>query len=206
MAKNSVTNTTVATESDPLTFFAEQVLTGRAIENSERRGQQELVVSDVLPAAMSPETRTVLEKAGVIFGELVEGDNIFRNATLPIGWRKEATDHDMHSHLLDDKGRLRANIFYKAAFYDRSARLTAMPRYSMHNDYERLKKDGCGVAYVKRDDVIVFTSEIHPKIVERDGGEAKYYEPLNKAEEQTKAWLKAYKPDWTDKSAYWDEP
>ncbi len=55
---------------------------------------------------------------------LQEADDLFVFAILPDGWKKQATDHDMHSELIDDKGVVRARIFYKAAFYDRSASIT----------------------------------------------------------------------------------
>ena len=40
---------------------------------------------------------------------------------MPNGWKKQATDHSMWSELIDDKGKVRATIFYKAAFYDQRA-------------------------------------------------------------------------------------
>jgi hypothetical protein len=70
-----------------------------AIENQEAEGQKE----------------------GVKFGKPLPDNSIFCNAELPKGWKKRATDHSMWSELVDDKGVVRAQIFYKAAFYDRSA-------------------------------------------------------------------------------------
>jgi hypothetical protein len=92
-----------------------------AIKAQEARGQQELVNAAVLPAECSADDRTALEAAGVVFGDPVEGDDLFINVTLPEGWKKQATDHAMWSELLDAEGKVRANIFYKAAFYDRRA-------------------------------------------------------------------------------------
>ena len=92
------------------------------IEQQESRGQRELVNSDVLPAEIHGERQT-LENAGVIFGEPVEGDPLFINVTLPDGWKKWATGHSMWSSLVDSDGNERARIFYKAAFYDRSANM-----------------------------------------------------------------------------------
>lgn len=43
------------------------------------------------------------------------------NVELPDGWKKVGTNHDMHSDLVDETGKVRASIFYKAAFYDRRA-------------------------------------------------------------------------------------
>ncbi len=94
-----------------------------AIESQEARGQEELVNADVLPTSIASyaEPRKVLEDAGVVFGEEVKNDALFTNVGLPHGWKKHATDHSMHSELIDELGRVRAYIFYKAAFYDRRA-------------------------------------------------------------------------------------
>jgi len=62
---------------------------------------------------------------GIVFGEKV--DDLFTSVTLPEGWHKEATEHAMWSKLIDDQGRERASIFYKAAFYDRSAFMSITP-------------------------------------------------------------------------------
>ena len=96
---------------------------GGSIEQQESRGQRELVNSDVLPAEIHGD-RQKLENAGVIFGEPVEDDPLFINATLPDGWKKQATDHSMWSNLVDSDGNERARIFYKAAFYDRCASMS----------------------------------------------------------------------------------
>lgn len=94
-----------------------------AIEAQEKRGQKELIVSESLPIEMDAECRQALESAGVVFGEPYEDDPLFCIAQLPEGWSKRATDHDMWSELIDGTGKVRAGIFYKAAFYDRRAML-----------------------------------------------------------------------------------
>ena len=91
-----------------------------SIEASEARGQHELVASTQLPCRVIGD-KSQLEAAGVVFGEPTPNDPLFCEAKLPAGWKKEATDHSMWSKLVDDKGRTRASIFYKAAFYDRDA-------------------------------------------------------------------------------------
>lgn len=57
-------------------------------------------------------------------------DDLFYSVELPEGWKVEATDHHMWNNLFDDKGRRRANFFYKAAFYDRDAFINFEHRYS----------------------------------------------------------------------------
>jgi hypothetical protein len=95
----------------------------RAIEAQEARGQQELVESEQLPVRINEGGREKLEALGVVFMPCV-GDDIFRSVKLPKGWKKVLTDHSMWSNLVDDKGVVRAQIFYKAAFYDRSAHMS----------------------------------------------------------------------------------
>jgi hypothetical protein len=91
---------------------------GRAIEAMEASGQRELVESSVLPVEGPIED---MEKLGFVFGDVVQGDSLFRHAQLPEGWTKVGTDHSMHSKIVDERGVERVSIFYKAAFYDRRA-------------------------------------------------------------------------------------
>jgi hypothetical protein len=90
------------------------------IEASEKRGQQQLVASAVMPTDRKGDAEEYAA-LGFVFGEIVEGDEIFIHCALPEGWTKQASDHDMWSYILDDLGRRRVAVFYKAAFYDRSA-------------------------------------------------------------------------------------
>jgi hypothetical protein len=85
----------------------------------EARGQSELINSTKLPVQGSnnPEILAM----GITFGDVTPGDDLFREATLPEGWKKEGSDHAMWSYIVDDEGTQRVAIFYKAAFYDRDA-------------------------------------------------------------------------------------
>ncbi|MEU6294846.1 hypothetical protein [Streptomyces erythrochromogenes] len=94
--------------------------TDALIGGQERRGQQQLVHSDRLPAEFHGD-RADYEALGFTLGDPDPADPLFAPATLPAGWTREASDHDMWSYLLDDHGRRRVAIFYKAAFYDRRA-------------------------------------------------------------------------------------
>lgn len=129
---NRVRNTTREIESNPAAGFA-MCLPG-GIEASEARGQAELVGSSVLPAEMGDQ-RPAFEALGFWFGERVEGDPLFIHAELPAGWSKAPSDHDMWSYVLDDKGRKRVSVFYKAAFYDRRARMSLARRYDIGGVY-----------------------------------------------------------------------
>lgn len=90
------------------------------IGQQERAGQQQLVHSDRLPTELhSP--REDFEALGFSFGDPDPHDPLFMPATLPDGWKREASDHDMGSYVVDELGRRRVSVFYKAAFYDRKA-------------------------------------------------------------------------------------
>lgn len=93
---------------------------GGYVEAQEARGQRELVESTDLPTDTGGTDEQFLA-LGFTFGKPARRDPLFRPATLPHGWRREASDHAMWSHVLDEKGRKRVGIFYKAAFYDRRA-------------------------------------------------------------------------------------
>jgi hypothetical protein len=90
------------------------------ITGMEKSGQAQLVNSEVLPVDMKP-SRAEFETLGFVFGEPVQGDDLFISATLPAGWKRRASDHDMWSYIDDETGKPRVAIFYKAAFYDRHA-------------------------------------------------------------------------------------
>lgn len=161
-----------------------------AIELSEAQGQVDLVNSTHLPIKTSPDKETITAETGIVFGEPV--DELFVNAALPSGWAKRATDHSMHSDLLDDRGRVRADIFFKAAFYDRRADLRFRAFYTVFSNYDTdavtitdandktVKDFGCAaVSAISRDE---------------------FYALQDKAT----AWLTENYPDYRDPFAYWD--
>lgn len=191
-------NTTRRVQEDPLGFLAAAMVMGssNAIEHQERSGQQGFVHSDTLPADMREGCREALEKLGAKFGDPVKGDSLFIACTLPEGWTKQGTDHAMWSKLIDDKGRERGSIFYKAAFYDRSAHMDLKRRYRLSRDYE--VRDGViyhacdGDAVIRTFDKIMFS--------------ARSWEALEEAVKVAKAWMGDKFPAWEDPAAYWDDP
>lgn len=132
----------------------------RVIEEQERAGQNELLRSMQLPRNMG--RREDYEKLGFRFAEVsgkqVTGDKLFLDAALPTGWKKVATDHSMWSNLVDAKGRVRARIFYKAAFYDRDAHMHLIPRFTA----KQLRSDD-GAIPPERDGEYVFLDTVMGK-------------------------------------------
>jgi hypothetical protein len=94
--------------------------TGAPIEAQEARGQQQLLTSDRMPVDLGGELEA-FEALGFTFGTPDPADPLFMPATLPDGWAREGSAHAMWSYIVDQHGRRRVSVFYKAAFYDRSA-------------------------------------------------------------------------------------
>jgi len=168
-------------------------ITPGGIEAQEKAGQQKLVNSDVLPKDCP---KKELKKLGFKF--LKDADDIFVNVVMPVGWKKVGTDHDMWSDLVDNKGRKRASIFYKAAFYDRSAHMRLIRRFSVNRNWEFEN----GIQYfVKDGDVVVFQTEA-VKTPE------KYSANYNIAEiglgKEAENWLLERYPNYKDVMAYWN--
>jgi hypothetical protein len=172
---------------------------GRAVLNQEAAGQSSFVNSDTLPSDMS-DARVALEQSGVVFGDPVPGDPMFIYVTLPDGWVKTTSpgNDSRWTELHDEKGRKRAMMFYKAAFYDRSAHLSITRRFDMRQDYD------CGnnvVYYVTDGGKVIFTTAEYP-FTEKFSDE--YYAQGDKASTEARAWLTEHYPDWEDAAAYWD--
>lgn len=194
------TNTSKMAMKDFFDMLADQMLTGRSIENQEARGQQELVESSVLPTELRNNAMEALLQAGVIFLGPVEGDKLFQYVELPEGWKLDATKHSMHSNLLDEKGRVRAGIFYKAAHYDRRASLHTVPRYSVAVDYDHKPKDEFVVNVLDCDKVIFSTEP-----VKMDRQSVDLYKAEQAVIAQARAWVTERFPQWERHDAYWGD-
>lgn len=170
--------------------------TPQAIEASEAAGQQALVQSERLPREMRPDMETVAAATGIVFGEPI--GQLFVEATLPDGWKKQATEHSMHSDLVDDKGRVRAGIFYKAAFYDERADMHFRSYLFVGGDYEQHE-----VKVVNADGE---TIKDFGKIGAFPGDDPEWHEKYKKytaLQEDAWAWLDENYPDHRDPFAYW---
>lgn len=154
------------------------------IRAQEAEGQRRLVVSSTLPIAMFGATRQQLTALGFVFGEDV--DRLFVQCTLPPGWKKQATEHNMHSDLLDEQGRCRADIFYKAAFYDQRADMRMCRRYEVRADAGRCSITDAG-------------KEIYHISNFDDANYAAYESAVKRGTE----WLDENYPQWGDPLAYW---
>lgn len=165
------------------------------IERQEAEGQAAFVASSQLPKEIHGATREQLEAIGFKFGN--DADELFVECKLPPGWKLKATEHSMHNEVLDDKGRKRAGIFYKAAFYDRRADMNMSPRYRVESYDDGSAPNRSPVRAKDQDTVLREFGEY-----ERGGTEG--YEAGRKLRAQAEEWLTAQFPQWRDPLAHWD--
>ena len=197
-------NTAQEAKDDTLSVLAGAMVEGSSnhITNMERRGQGEFVGSDTLPTSFGhlENGKEIMESWGITFLGVVDGDPIFQYVQLPEGWEKVPIDHDMWSKLVDDKGRERASIFYKAAFYDRRASCHLSRRYNYHFDYDKLDTKKVGVAVITDAGNVIHTTR---PIKETTGMKSR--DISSEANDRARAWLAANYPDYENPAAYWDE-
>lgn len=167
------------------------------IERQEKRGQNALQRADVFPLDMqSPQAD--YERLGFVFGEHV--DECFVAVTFPEGWSKRPTDHSMHTDVLDEHGRKRFGIFYKAAFYDRSA-----IAYSLNTRYRG--------AYLDHDYrngesawrvVDTATDETLQEWRHKSDDMTAAFKKQDEFRREAERWLDKNYPEWRDPFAYWE--
>jgi len=173
-----------------------------AIEAQEAQGQKELVKSAQLPSkANSPRSINAEDQYALMGIKVIgktEGDEMFFDVEMPSGWKKEATDHSMWNNLLDDKGRVRATFFYKAAFYDRDAFVSFSTRYIWTTKFT---KDS--MSFFVKDNAtgeVVFETEEMSK----DVNDPDYFKTQEDLQNQCKQFLKDTFPEHENINAYWD--
>jgi len=200
----------------------------KSITDQESRGQNSLVNSDQLPIKFNhhPNGERVLEALGFVWGDKAVGDELFRDVTMPKGWKKVATDHDMWSDVVDDQGRKRLSIFYKAAFYDRDAFTNIHNRYHMDSklymDRHGLKEynydikrpndlfeadcvvDSATGKDIFRTDIIVRSVGVKGSD-ENEKARLLWIKQSDENETVVKQWMKDNKPEWENPLMYWDD-
>lgn len=133
------------TDTSKYEIHPEQLLGGNsgAIEEQEKRGQQELCKGDQLPyKLMSGEVATeVYKRFGIEITEDVEKreNELFIKVKLPEGWVIKPTEHNMWSFLINEKYKIIAKIFYKAAFYDHDAFIVLVKKnYNVQSKMQKM--------------------------------------------------------------------
>lgn len=186
-----------------------------SIDRQEARGTEQLAGSDLLPVDMSGrnrdwESEDVLKKMGFELGDVVPDDELFRYAKFPEGWAKEVQSR-LWSSVKDDQGRVRLMIGYKAAFYDRWARLVFKRRY----DFSDLG-DECvfpeGVDFWSPTKIRAVVMDCG-KVVKHSGWfdvAGLDQKALSRVRSGVaclaQAWIQTKLPEYRHPLAYWDEP
>lgn len=184
---------------------------GHVIENQEKQGQNWLVREAKLPRKCNFSesiARDAYDHLGIKIVDLTKGDDLFFDVELPRGWKIERTEHPMWTKLVDEKGRERMTIFYKAAFYDREAFSTLLRRFSF--DYDTKSVAGIGkymYSFVKDyDNTTIWQSD---EILFRDKNDNRIHnetdwEIQDIVKGQAKKWLEQHYPFYERAFDYWD--
>ena len=173
------------------------------IENQELEGGKAFRESDTLPIQCNGCTREQLEAIGIIFGETV--DELFVHVQLPEGWKKIDVGHNYGywTSLVDEKGRERAEIFYKAAFYDRRSYIRLIRRFTIYQ-YEDCDEHGSFVETETPTHTMTVINDSNFIMCHIGFVEAKDYLGMDILLKQAKEWLNTHYPEWENPTAYWD--
>ena len=171
-----------------------------AIEAQEAKGQSELVASSQLPRKCNEPFHTnateQYHKMGIKTFTTSKGDDLFIGVSLPKGWEIKPTDHSMWNNLVDDKGRIRATIFYKAAFYDRESFINFEKRYSHTQEYVDIKnRESYEKYYCVKDNAkeeIIFKTDATKEYLDKN------------LRNLCIKYLNTNCPEWENINAYWD--
>lgn len=173
------------------------------IEAQEAQGQRNLtrnftqLPKDYLGADEFP--TDLLKRLGFTIQAPV--DEIFIAVTVPDGWQLRPTEHSMHNDIVDDKGRIRGGVFYKAAFYDRRANFNLNSRFFIDTEYQDRDGDwedgkSRNVAKDRQTGELLSAGE-WIRNGDRD------YKAADEERAKVVGFLNERCPDWKNVEAYW---
>ena len=187
-----------------------------AIEHMEAAGQKQFVGSESIPTeirqpyGMEIDVEAEMEKLGFELGPVFPDDKLFRSCKLPPGWKRAQTDHSMHSDIVDEYGRPRVGVFYKAAFYDRKASADFLCCISRKTDHDLAQETDGKVWRV----FVEASTKEGPKVlfeVTKETPDATAWlcdenkEARHEAEREAIAFIVENFPDRDNPFAYWDK-
>lgn len=195
-----------------------------AIETQEKEGQNQLKVSQQLPRKISlyrgePSTN-VYKKLGFIEINNDVDDDLFVSLQFPCGWEIISTEHSMWSKLIDNLGRERASIFYKAAFYDRDAHISFNTRYRASriddtnapprtDTYERIEKTNTYGVVFDQSDIIFETKKDIFDLKHDETNHRKWWNTYDQFQKDKTNecinWLNEKYPKWESIYEYWNK-
>lgn len=142
--------------------------------------------------------REDLERAGVVYGDIVTNNHLLAICTLPPGWHLVQTGDIDWSELLDDKGNRRASVYICTDVFRRNAYVEIESRFTVREGYQ----DGeTAICIAFQDGREVFTSSAYPY---SEYGTSSYYQAEAAAKAEVETWLAEHWPDWRDPNAYWN--
>jgi len=173
------------------------------IEKTEQEGNERAARNTQVAREMNP-SQEVWEKLGFKFTE-IPGDDVLYSADLPEGWTMRTTSL-YGSEIVDQNGNVRASMFYKASFYDRTAYMSLTARYGVRTDYRTVEEGEISEIYFGNENEKLFVAGVVIKNNDMTDEERKA-----KREEERELSIKAetyaneYYPDYQDVTAYWDD-
>jgi hypothetical protein len=175
------------------------------IEEQEKNGQSRFAANSTLPRKMN-NAQPLLEQLGFVFGDVA--DELFVNVQMPEGWSKRAQEGTSYwTDLLDERGRVRGAIFYKAAFYDKDAFFRLHQRYSAES-YIPCDADGTPIKgdLNKTPDYFLHAIRDWDRSIVHAVGHRRHkdFGTADTLEELAAKWLEENKPDWNNPMAYWN--
>lgn len=186
----------------PERVFLESLVTGdvsSSIERQEKQGQQALLQSQNLPRQSPHWEKLTIEQlyAAWNIAILREVDGLFFAVQLPEGWKITGEEHPLWTRLLDEQNRPRALIFYKAAFYDRSAEIGPLQRYRVVTDYDTIRPGRIVTVVDRANEEVLYEAGRVPN------DQSEYYKEQDKLERMAVTWLNEHYPDHQNPLAYW---
>lgn len=174
------------------------------IEAQEAAGQVEMIAKCQIPREIiGGVILRDLHDLGFTFSE--GNDKLFYDATLPTGWTIKATNHSMHSDLVDERGRKRGDIFYKAAFYDRRADLRMSPRYYVKTIYTKDNSSSQNVVWDEGAQTVLLTTDPVARLATATPEERQVeWSAIDTANDTCDKWLNENFPDNRNALAYWN--
>jgi len=186
-----------------------RAMTPGGIEAQEAEGQRELnSVCDRLPIRGTiddPVKRAQWESVGFVFGKPIpelsqRGREVFAEATFPKGWSLKPSGHSMWSSVVDDQGRKRAKVFFKAAFYDFNAHTFGLEcRYGSGSTGGQKDGEPVIIGVFDSDNTPIHQVATYPTWDDyyADSNYRRHSDAANK-------WLDEHYPNNRDPMAYWE--
>jgi len=170
--------------------------TEKAIEEKEAEGHSKVERKERLPLDLNGSKQEDYEKAGFVFGDPI--NSIFRSVTFPEGWRVQRTGHAMWSDILDTRGFVRGNIFYKS--YDEKAHTDLNRRLYLIPDYHEDTREFLGYHL----ECAMPKGQPAKSLAEfpASKGETTFY--LGEGHAAGTKYLEENFPDYKDPGSYWD--